>query len=91
MSDAEIDILSEIQGITRTELGRERALSPDDDLVRDLGLDSLERIQLAVAVEDRYQVALSQPDAAQARTIGELVRLVLDACARRAGGEAELR
>ena len=89
MSDAELSILEEIQRIARQELGRERTLSPDDDLTRDLDLDSLERIQLAVAIEDRFRVALSQPDAARARTVGEVIRLVLDARAGAVHGGAE--
>jgi len=89
MSDAENTILDQIRRIARDELRREREISPDDDLTRDLGLDSLERIQLAVAIEDQFRVALLQPDAARARTIGELVRLVVDAMAGAAAGAPE--
>jgi acyl carrier protein len=74
MSEAEI--LSEIRRIARDELGLERKVALEDDLSRDLGLDSVQRIELAVALEDRFCVALADPDAAQARTVGDVVGLI---------------
>jgi acyl carrier protein len=74
MSEAEI--LLEIRRIAREELGLERELGPTDDLSRDLGLDSVQRIELAVALEDRFSVELQNPDAAQARTVGDVVELI---------------
>jgi acyl carrier protein len=73
---SETEILSEIRRIAREELGLERAIAPADDLTADLGLDSLQRIELAVALEDRFRVALQNPDAAQARTVGDVVHLI---------------
>jgi len=73
---SETEILSEIRRIARDELGLERELAPEDDLARDLGLDSVQRIELAVALEDRFRVALEHPDAAQARTVGDVVNLI---------------
>jgi hypothetical protein len=40
-------------------------------------------IQLAVEMEDRFQLSLSSPDAARARTIREVVDLVLAARAQK--------
>jgi acyl carrier protein len=79
MREAELAVLEQIRRIAREELGIEREPAPDDELVRDLGLDSVTLIQLAVAVEDHFRVALLDPDATRARTVRDVVALVIDA------------
>ncbi|MFT3912818.1 MAG: acyl carrier protein [Anaeromyxobacteraceae bacterium] len=40
-------------------------------------LDSLQRLSLVVAVEDRFRIVLSEEDAAGTRTLADLARLVV--------------
>ena len=47
-------------------------LAPDADLESDLGLSSLERVELLGAIEDRYQVDLSEARFASVATVGDL-------------------
>lgn len=70
------DVLAEIARVVRDELGVARAVSPGDDLVTDLQLDSVGLLTLAVALEDRFRVALSEEDAASVRTVADLAALV---------------
>jgi len=51
-------------------------LTPDANLERGLGLSSLERVELLGALEDRYQVELSETKFANAATIGDLEKLL---------------
>ncbi len=51
-------------------------LRPESNLEDDLGLSSLERVELMSALEDRYQVDLSEVSFSAARTVSELERLV---------------
>jgi long-chain acyl-CoA synthetase len=51
-------------------------LAPGDDLERDLGLSSLERVELLGALEDRYQVDLSETSFANAATVAEIETLL---------------
>jgi long-chain acyl-CoA synthetase len=51
-------------------------LSPDADLENDLGLSSLERVELLGALEDRYQVDLSETKFAEVATVKDLDRLL---------------
>jgi long-chain acyl-CoA synthetase len=51
-------------------------LAPDADLDLELGLSSLERVELMGALEDRYQVDLSETKFASAATLGDLERLL---------------
>jgi long-chain acyl-CoA synthetase len=51
-------------------------LRPDADLESELGLSSLERVELLGALEDRYQVDLSETKFARAATVGDLEKLL---------------
>ncbi|MGA9642597.1 MAG: AMP-binding protein [Terriglobales bacterium] len=58
-------------------------LGPGANLEGDLGLTSLERVELLGALEDRYQVDLSETSFAGAATVGDVERLLR-------GGSADL-
>ena len=51
-------------------------LAPDADLESGLGLSSLERVELLSALEDRYQIDLSETKFANAATVGDLEKLL---------------
>jgi long-chain acyl-CoA synthetase len=52
--------------------------TPDANLESGLGLSSLERVELLSALEDRYQVDLSETKFANAATVGDLEELLRD-------------
>jgi len=52
------------------------ALAPDSKLEGDLNLSSMDRVELMSALEDRYQVDLSEANFAQVSTVGELERML---------------
>ncbi|MGB8730937.1 MAG: AMP-binding protein [Candidatus Sulfotelmatobacter sp.] len=58
-------------------------LKPESVLDSDLGLSSLDRVELISALEDRYQLDLSETRFSAARTVGDVERML--------GGEARLR
>ena len=70
------EVLAEIARILRDELEVKRALKPEDDLVKDLQLDSVGVLTLVVGLENRFRVALAEQDAGSVRTVGDLVELV---------------
>ena len=51
-------------------------LTPDATLESGLGLSSLERVELLSALEDRYQLDLSETKFANAATVGDLEKLL---------------
>jgi long-chain acyl-CoA synthetase len=55
-------------------------LAPNADLERDLGLSSLERVELLGALEDRYQVDLSETKFASAATVADIDDLLRSKC-----------
>jgi len=59
-------------------------LTPESDLEIGLGLSSLERVELLSALEDRYQIDISETNFAKATTVGELEKLL-----QRTGGDRD--
>ncbi len=62
--------------ITGRSLQSMQNLTTDANLESGLGLSSLERVELFSALEDRYQVDLSETDFANAATVGDLEKLL---------------
>jgi long-chain acyl-CoA synthetase len=60
------------------------SLKADANLDSDLGLSSLDRVELLSALEDRYQVDLSETRFSAAHTVGDLERLLRGEGLRRA-------
>ncbi|HXJ86436.1 MAG TPA: AMP-binding protein [Candidatus Binatia bacterium] len=52
------------------------ALRPDATLDSDIGLSSLDRVELLSALEDRYQVDLSEARFSSVRTVGDLEQMM---------------
>jgi acyl carrier protein len=72
----EAQVLETIRAIARTELDLAQPVRPGDDLLADLGLDSLGLTVLAVGLENRFRVKLSQEDAVAVHTVADLAALV---------------
>jgi len=64
--------------IARVSGRRGAELSPQADLEDDLRLSSLERVELLSALEDRYQVDLSETAYSAARTVGDLEKILTE-------------
>jgi long-chain acyl-CoA synthetase len=61
-----------------------RNLNANSSLDADLGLSSLDRVELLSALEDRYQVDLSETRFSAARTVGDLERMLRGEAVERA-------
>jgi len=62
--------------LTRVSGRPTSALRADASLDSDLGLSSLDRVELLSAVEDRYQIDLSETRFSSVRTVGDLERML---------------
>ena len=69
-----IELIGRITGRNMTELDHEAVL--DADLSSGLGLSSLDRVELISALEDRYQVDLSETRFSAVRTVGDVERML---------------
>ena len=72
----EADVLGEIRKIAAAQLGLTRHINPEDDLLADLDLDSVDLISLAIGIEERFNIALPDRGSSSLRTIGDLCRVI---------------
>lgn len=87
----EQEVLAEIRRIAAEELEWTRPVQPQDDLLRDLQLDSLGLTVLAVGLENRFRVRLTEEDSAGVLTVQDLMRLVATRAAEAAAAVQEVR
>lgn len=71
-----VELLIEQTGIEEAEI------TIDAKIVEDLGLDSLDVVELAMGLEEKYHVEFDDERAERAITVGDLVRELKDAGAR---------
>ncbi len=76
MTDVGREILEEIRRIGSSELELSGPIELHHELTRDLKLDSLGAVVLAVGLEDRFRVKLSEHDAETLVRVEDLVALV---------------
>jgi acyl carrier protein len=74
--DLRAEILEEIRRTLSAELEAPEPVELRHELAHDLGIDSMGAIILAVALEDRFRIKLSDEDAFAVVTVGDLVDLV---------------
>lgn len=76
MNELEQDVVEEIRRIAARELDLGQAIAPESRLLEDLALDSVGLTVVAVGLEDRFRVKLSEEDSEGIRTVADLARLV---------------
>jgi acyl carrier protein len=70
--DAIAKIVEEVVGVDAAEVTTEKSFTDD------LDIDSLSMAEIAVAVEDRFEVKIPDNQVAELRTVGDAVNYVAD-------------
>jgi acyl carrier protein len=66
-----------IRDLVAEQLGVDGAdLKSDSDIVEDLGADSLDVVELVMAIEENFDIEVPDEDAEGMRTIGDVERYV---------------
>jgi long-chain acyl-CoA synthetase len=81
--ESQSPVLELVSRITNRNVAGPNAAGLDSDLKSDLGLSSLDRVELASALEDRYQIDLSEIQFSAAQTVGDLEKMLAGNAARR--------
>lgn len=50
----------------------------DTDLVRDLGVDSIDTVELIMAVEETYDITISDKEAQELKAVADVVEFIED-------------
>lgn len=70
------DILTENMGFDQSKL------TPEAKLIDDLGVDSLDAVELIMAIEEEFGFEISDEDAEKLQTFGKLLKYVEDRVAK---------
>ncbi|MGN0702102.1 MAG: acyl carrier protein [Lentihominibacter sp.] len=70
-------VLDTIKGMIIEQLGvSEDELQLDTNLMKDLEADSLDAVEIIMAIEDEYDIEIPDEDAERFQTIGDIVSYV---------------
>lgn len=65
-----LKIVANTLGLTESEI------KDNESIGEDLGADSFDQIEIVIALEEEFEVEISDADADQADTVGKLIALV---------------
>ncbi len=72
-----VSLLEEITQIIVNQLGVDKtAIVPEAKFIDDLGADSLDIVELLMALEDEYGIEVPDEDAEGMQTVGDIVRYI---------------
>lgn len=69
-------ILEEIVNVISSKVGTSISINTESHILRDLGLDSLQLMELVALLEDRFQVVLPLEELPSFETIEQVARYV---------------
>ena len=73
------DIEERVKKILVEQLGvKEEQVLPKADIVDDLGADSLDTVELVMALEEEFGFEISDEDAERMRTVGDILNYLKD-------------
>ena len=74
VGEASVEVLSErLRGLMAEQLGVEPGeMKPDANILEDLGADSLDVVEMVMAIEDAFDIEIADEDAEAMRTVGDV-------------------
>jgi acyl carrier protein len=79
------DLETGVRRIISEKLGvDEDRITPDSSFVNDLGADSLDMVELVMAAEDFFDIAIPDEDAEKILTVRDAQDYIADACVKEA-------
>ena len=69
-----IDKVTELLA-SQLNVGKEK-IKPESRLVEDLGADSLDMIEMLMALEDNFGITVPDEKAAELKTVGDIVKFI---------------
>ena len=76
MTIYEANLTDRVYAILHEHLGGGVTLSPEGDLLNDLGMDSLEQVELGLKLEKDFHIKIPVTNLRGCVTVGEVIQLV---------------
>ena len=72
-----MDLVERVHAIVSEQLGVEKdSLVPEANLLDDLGADSLDVVELVMAIEEEFAIEVPDADAENIRTLGDITSYI---------------
>jgi acyl carrier protein len=74
VGETAVEVLSEkLRGLMAEQLGVEPGeIKPDSNILEDLGADSLDVVEMVMAIEDAFDIEIEDSDAEAMRTVADI-------------------
>ncbi len=78
------DTVNRVKSIIAEQLGvKPEEVTPEASFVEDLGADSLDTVELVMALEEEFGIEISDEDAEKMTTVGDAVKYIEDKIAKK--------
>lgn len=71
-----MDVFAKIKGLIREQLGVEEADIAKETTFEDLDADSLDIVELVMALEEEFNLEISDEEVENIKTVGDVVRYI---------------
>jgi len=72
-----MSLLEEIKDVVCEQLGvKAEEVKPEASFIDDLGADSLDTVELVMALEEKFGIEISDEDAEKMQTIGDVIKYI---------------
>ncbi|MBU4312784.1 MAG: acyl carrier protein [Candidatus Omnitrophica bacterium] len=72
-----MDVFEEIKDVVCEQLGvKAEEVKPEASFIDDLGADSLDTVELVMALEEKFGIEISDEDAEKMQTIGDVIKYI---------------
>lgn len=72
-----MEVYDKVVALLSKQLGIDKSrITPDSDIVKDLGADSLDVVQMLMSMEEEYGITVSEDDAANLKTVRDIVNIL---------------
>ena len=72
-----MDTFTKVAELLASHLGIDAgSITLESEIVKDLGADSLDVVQLLMELEDNFGIVVAEDDAAKLKTVGDIVNLI---------------
>ena len=72
-----MNTFEKIASLMAEQLGVDKAsITPDSEIIKDLGADSLDVVEMLLELEKEYGVEITDEQAADIKTVGDIVKLI---------------
>jgi acyl carrier protein len=78
------DIAQRVKAIVAEQLGvKQEEVTPEASFVNDLGADSLDTVELAMALEEEFGIEIPDEDVEKITTVGEAIKYIEEKVAKK--------